>query len=150
MLILIREFARNAISKKIVEFVDIAPTVCDLAGVKPFVDGDGRSLRPLMLDPNDGDWRGEAWTQILRPAREGVNNGEMVMGAMYVNDESRYIEWDGGRAGVELYDRGNDSSEHHNLATHPDYQQRVSDLEERLGKIGRQIPVGDPVNQKRL
>lgn len=144
------EFSRRAVSEKIVEFVDIAPTVCDLAGVGPFANADGRSLRPLMQEPDLKSWQGRAYAQILRPARDGIHDGQMVMGSMVVTESFRCIEWDVGRAGLELYDRGADPAERTNLAEHPDYQQWLPHLRKQLSNIQRTTPTRDPVNQSRL
>ncbi|MEZ5385262.1 MAG: sulfatase [Prosthecobacter sp.] len=52
---------------RIVEFVDIYPTLADLASLKAPSNLDGRTLRPLLSDPAQ-KWDGTAITQILRPA----------------------------------------------------------------------------------
>ena len=54
-------------SPRIVEFVDIYPTLMDLAKLEGPSDLAGRSLAPLLQNPIL-EWNGEAITQVLRPA----------------------------------------------------------------------------------
>ncbi len=102
--------------RQVVEFVDIYPTVADLCGVAPPAEIEGRSLRPLLENPERA-WRGNAVTQILRPADE--RRPEPVMGRTVRTDRWRYTEWNEGRAGRELYDHANDPQEWINLAGSP-------------------------------
>lgn len=102
---------------QIVEFVDIYPTVTDLAGVDSNNGLAGRSLRPLINDPQ-AQWNGQAITQVLRPADDRLP--EMVMGCSIRTDRYRYTEWGDGKYGVELYDHHTDPNEFNNLAQDPD------------------------------
>jgi uncharacterized sulfatase len=94
-----------------VEFVDIYPTVIDLCGIKPAGELHGASLRPLLENPKAA-WDRPAYTQVQRGNRPGhsVRTGQW-----------RYIEWDNGRAGVQLYDHNNDPRELKNLAGDPQH-----------------------------
>lgn len=141
-------FAKDEVVEAVVEFVDIAPTVADLAGVAPFEDGDGKSLRPLLEDPRS-PWTGEAYTQILRPAREDVHNGEMVLGRAVTTDFWRYIEWDEGRAGSQLFNRRTDFHEWTNVVDDPLHKLIRDKLAEKIKTVTGKIP-SEPVVQKRL
>jgi iduronate 2-sulfatase len=44
----------------------------------------------------------------------------------------RYTEWDGGAAGVELYDHDADPGEHKNLASDPAHAKTVEELKALL------------------
>jgi arylsulfatase A-like enzyme len=44
----------------------------------------------------------------------------------------RYTEWDGGRAGAELYDQQADPHEYHNLAGDPKHAAIVAELRKKL------------------
>jgi uncharacterized sulfatase len=114
---------------RIVEFVDIYPTVADLGGLKPAAALPGRSLRPLLADPKM-KWSGQAITQILRPADSRLP--QPVMGRSIRTDRWRYTEWEEGRSGVELYDHSNDPHEFTNLAADPQHAQHLRDLRARL------------------
>ena len=109
--------AHAAACRRVVEFVDIYPTLTDLADISASEDLDGRSLRPLLEDPM-AEWDGFAVTQVLRPADDRLK--EPVMGCSIRTDRYRYTEWGDGRHGVELYDNHADKGEFHNLAIEPD------------------------------
>lgn len=139
--------AKGATCEEVVEFVDIAPTVCDLAGVKPFAGGDGRSLR-LLIEDAQAEWQGRAFTQILRPAREGIHDGEMVLGRCVTTDRYRYIEWDEGRAGRQLFHR-NDREEQLDLVDDPRHTEDIKRLTDMLREVGGSTPTV-PITQSRL
>jgi iduronate 2-sulfatase len=104
-------------SPRIVEFVDIYPTLAELAGNRSPDDLEGRSLVPLLVDPIS-QWDGHAVTQVLRPADHRL--AEPVMGCSIRTDRWRYTEWGEGKHGVELYDHHSDPMEFDNLALNPD------------------------------
>jgi uncharacterized sulfatase len=93
---------------RFVEFVDIYPTLADLCGLAAPANLQGRSFQALLREP-DRPWKQAAFTQ--------VNRG--VAGRAVRTERWRYIEWDGGRAGVELYDHDSDPGEFHNLGDDP-------------------------------
>jgi len=104
--------------RRIVEFVDLYPTLVEAAGIGS-PEGDelaGRSLLPLLADPL-APWEGGAVTQVLRPADDRL--AEPVMGRSLRTERWRYTEWDEGRAGRELYDHWADPGEFRNLALDP-------------------------------
>jgi len=103
--------------RKIVEFVDIYPTLTHLADIETPADLDGSDLTPLLDNPI-ADWDGYAVTQVLRPADDRLN--QPVMGRSIRTERYRYTEWGEGTYGVELYDHHTDPSEFHNLAIEPD------------------------------
>nr|WP_237226370.1 sulfatase [Rubinisphaera sp. JC750] len=103
--------------RRIVEFVDIYPTVASLAGVSAPDDLAGRDLTPLLANPNR-KWVSYAITQILRPDDDRLP--EEVMGRSIRTERYRYTEWGQGKHGRELYDHHADPQEFHNLAIEPD------------------------------
>lgn len=107
----------NGPSKRIVEFVDIYPTLTELANIAAPDGLEGRSLVPLLADPIAA-WEGNAVTQILRPADDRL--AEPVMGCSIRDDRYRLTLWNDGNAGVELYDHQTDPGEFHNLAIDAD------------------------------
>ena len=111
---------------RVVEFVDIYPTVVELAGL-PLPNGlDGKSLVPLIRKHN-ATWDRAAFTQVQFGKNEKAFPGRAVRTARW-----RYIEWDGGRRGNELYDHANDPSEMHILAGDPKFADVVSRMRERM------------------
>lgn len=107
----------NGACSRIVEFVDVYPTLTDLAGIAAPDGLAGRSLRPLLSDP-DAVWDGVAVTQVLRPADDRLS--EPVMGCSIRTERYRFTQWGEGRHGVELYDHHADPGEFDNLAIDPD------------------------------
>ena len=95
---------RNGKCQRIVEFVDIYPALADLADISPPPDLDGRSLRPLLVEPLSNG-HGFAVTQVLRPADDRLS--EPVMGCSIRTDRYRYTQWGGGQYGEGLYDHHN-------------------------------------------
>ena len=103
--------------RRIVEFVDIYPTLADLAEIEAPANLAGKSLRPLIENPL-AEWDAYAVTQVLRPADDRLS--EPVMGCSIRSSRFRYTEWGEGRHGVELYDHHADPDEFRNLAVDPE------------------------------
>jgi iduronate 2-sulfatase len=92
--------------KGVVEFVDIYPTLAELAGLPPSPDLEGRSLRSMLENPSQPG-KGAAFTEVRRPGLSGHS---------VRTERWRYTEWDHGEQGIELYDHENDPRELRNLA----------------------------------
>lgn len=135
--------------RRIVEFVDIYPTLTDLAGISGPKKLSGRSLRPLLDDPL-ADWDGCAITQVLRPADDRL--ARPVMGCSIRTERWRFTEWAGGAFGIELYDHHSDPMEFKNLAIEPDAEARavIEELRPMLrAKASGKTPA-TPFNPARL
>jgi uncharacterized sulfatase len=135
---------RGQTSRAVVEFVDIYPTLAGLAGLKAPRSLAGRDLKPL-LDQPDRPWNHAAFTQILRPGTD-----QPVMGRAITTERWRYIEWDEGRAGRELYDHANDPREMTNVAADPMYARLIRDLRRELDRTVRGVPPRTPFDRARL
>lgn len=134
---------------RIVEFVDIYPTLTDLAGVGAPRGLAGRSLGPLLRNPL-ADWDGCAVTQVLRPADDRLP--KQVMGCSIRTHRYRYTEWGEGESGVELYDHATDPGEFRNLAMNPDATSKaiIAQLQPKLrARASGKVP-DTPVNPARL
>lgn len=134
---------------RIVEFIDIYPTLTDLAGIEAPAEIQGRSLVPLLKD-SVAEWDGLAVTQILRPADDRL--AEPVMGCSIRTHRYRYTEWAEGKHGIELYDHQTDPGEFRNLADAPDEgaQAVIQKLRPLLrARASGKIPV-TPFNPARL
>lgn len=135
--------------RRIVEFIDIYPTVTDWARLPSGKGLDGRSLMPLLEDPTRA-WNGLAVTQILRPQDDRL--ATQVMGCSIRDARWRYTEWADGRSGVELYDHHADPMEFNNLAMRPDKE--ALKVIKRLQPLLRERSSGKiptvPVNPSRL
>ena len=110
---------------RLVELVDLYPTLADLAGLKPPANLEGYSLRPLLEDPT-AEWKHPAFTQVER----GANPGHSVR-----TDRWRYTEWDGGQKGNELYDHDADPQELHNLASDEKQKAVVAEMKALLKTV---------------
>jgi len=103
----------GASCRRAVSLQDIYPTLIDLCGLPARNDIAGRSLVPLLCDPE------KPWPH---PAITSVFTGELAVGW----EQWRYIRYlDGGE---ELYDLDRDPHEWTNLADHPDYRTVKSQL----------------------
>lgn len=131
--------------QRVVELVDLYPTLADLAGL-PLPPGQkltGRSLRPLLEKP-DAPWEGRAVTQILRPSG--------VMGRSVRTEHWRYTEWNGGEKGRELYDIQTDPFEFVNKAggTEVKILDTIEKMKVHFEQRAEPLPPQSPVNPKRL
>ena len=115
--------AKGKGSSRIVEYLDLYPTVAGLAGLTPPRDLEGRSLAPLLGDPQ-APWNRPALTQV----RRGNQADGFFMGYSIRTDRWRYSEWDDGKQGVELYDEVADPQENRNLATDSKYRKTVQEM----------------------
>lgn len=90
------------------EFVDIYPTLCDLAGLGKPSHLEGSSLAPLLRDP-DREWKQAVFSKF--------HSGWSVRTDRYL-----YTEWwdrDGTVEARMLYDHLDDPAENHNIAELP-------------------------------
>jgi uncharacterized sulfatase len=109
---------KPAISTRLVELVDLYPTLADLCGVKPPGDLEGTSFRPLLADPQRA-WKMAVFAVVGRRDRpENGGNSEKLdphyLGRTVRTERWRYTEWPDGTA--ELYDHGSDPREYANQA----------------------------------
>ena len=116
--------AKGVACRRLVEFVDVFPTITELCGLTPPERLDGRSLVPLLDDPTQ-PWSESAYTVQAR----GDYLGRSVRTERY-----RHIEWHDPEGQVELYDHRTDPGEFYNLANDPEYAEVV----DRLRKMLRQ------------
>lgn len=122
---------------RVVEFVDICPTILQLSGL-PLASGlDGRSLLPLLENPLR-EWESAAVTQVMRP-RDGRLD-EPVMGRSIRTERWRYTQWNGGERGEELYDHAADPDEFTNLANDRDHTEVIGDLRRQLDRVAQPRP----------
>jgi uncharacterized sulfatase len=110
----------NATSARLVEFVDLFPTLTDLCRLPAAGGVEGTSFVPLLDDPGRA-WKKAAFTVVRR--RGGL-------GRAVRTEEWTYIAWPDGSA--QLYDRGHDPREYHNLADDPKHAQTVAALKQLL------------------
>lgn len=115
-------------TSRLAELVDLYPTLADLCGLTAPANLGGRSLRPLLDDPSL-PWKQAALTQVRRGGKQNGFSGDSIRTERY-----RYIEWDEGRRGVQLYDHETDPHERHNLADAPGSAGTVAEMRRLLGE----------------
>ena len=108
-------------SPRLVEMVDVYPTLAELCGLPPPQNLAGRSLKPL-LDDSLAAHKPAAYTQ--------ARNGYSVR-----TERFRYTEWTGPNGGAELYDHQADPQEFANLAADPAQADTVKQMRELLQQV---------------
>ena len=108
---------------RLVEFVDIYPTLCDLAALDIPSDLEGTTMKPLLKNP-DLPWKPAVFSQFLRKGIWIAPDGIEYMGYSVRTDRYRYTEWINWEtkqlAAKELYDHQNDPQENENIAGIPE------------------------------
>ncbi len=113
--------------------IDIAPTLLDLAGVKPPASMQGRSLRPAFDGQAPGDWRSsflyeyfkEAWLPQI-PDMVGVRG-----------ERYKYVTYPGLDDIDELYDLRTDPHELRNLAEDPAHAATLEKMRAELQRLAK-------------
>lgn len=111
----------GSVCARLVEFVDLFPTLAELCAVKPPDNLEGSSFVPLLAEP-ERPWKQGAFTI--------VQHGD-VLGRTVRSERYRYTEW-GGPEVSELYDLAADPCSYTNLANQPDYARQVEEMQRLL------------------
>jgi len=104
----------------VVGLIDIYPTLVDLCDLPANDKVVGRSLKPLLIDP-EAKWDHPALTY----RKDG---GRSLRTQRY-----RYIEY--GDGSQELYDHDHDPNEWQNLASNPEHSNTLKILKQKLGEL---------------
>ena len=98
---------RNAVDASLVSNgLDLLPTLCELVGVQPPQDGEGRSLMPLLNGMDMREWR-------------DVLPLESELGQMIVKSQFKYMRYYQGEDSEQLIDLEHDPGETRNAAHDP-------------------------------
>ncbi|MEM9588376.1 MAG: sulfatase/phosphatase domain-containing protein, partial [Planctomycetota bacterium] len=126
---------RGAGSNAMVEFVDIFPTLTELAGLPTPSHCQGDSMMPLLSRP-DRPWKEAAFSQYKKTKK---GSGSML-GTSVRTKQFRYTEWRSTRSNdldaIELVDFANDPKAMRNVASDPIYADQLEKLSELADQSG--------------
>lgn len=104
------------------EFIDIYPTLADMAGLQAPEHLEGKSFKSVITNPS----------KPFRSEVKALTRRGDFFGAMVKNNDWRYIEWDNGKKGRELYNQHTDPIEYNNLAEDPEYSEVIHEMKALL------------------
>lgn len=124
-----------------VEFVDLYPTLTELCGLPAPPGLEGKSLVPLLDNP-EAAWNRPAFSLVAR---------EDWLGRSVRTERWCYTEWDYGRRGIELYDLQADPHESKNLALEPALAPVIAELRQKLHQspVDSESPIRTAVKSAR-
>jgi len=107
--------------------IDLAPTILEMAGIKPPEQMQGKSLVPILRG-EDPPWRHEFFYEHMFDLGNRIPKSQAVRGSRY-----KYIRFlvDDPR-NEELYDLENDPNEAHNLVDDPKYADLLRQMRAKL------------------
>lgn len=120
----------------LVEFVDIYPSLCELAGLKLPHHLQGDSFVTLMNDPSQTGKK-VALSQYPRGADLGYDRKKEIMGYSIRAGNYRFTRWQlyenpDSVVAIELYDHDQSSVAKVNLAEDPSFQDKVDEMSQLL------------------
>ena len=109
-------------TRALTEYVDIYPTLCEACGLTIPSHLEGRSMMPLLDDP-ERPWKKAAFSQYPRGK---------IMGHTMRTERFRYTEWRDRKTNElmarELYDHEKDPQENINAVDQPEYERDIRRL----------------------
>ncbi len=135
----------GSVNANLVQNLDFAQTLLEVAGVAPPEDMQGRSLLPLMAGQQD-DWRDALYYHYYEyPGIHAVKRHYGISTQRYklIHFYHDIDEW-------ELYDLREDPNEMRNVFDDPEYESVKEELMTRLGEIRQQYQDSDSLTQEFL
>ncbi|MES2659580.1 MAG: sulfatase [Verrucomicrobiota bacterium] len=123
----------GSVCERTVDLMSIYPTLADLCGIETPKHVEGRSIRPLLMDPK-GPWETPALTTYTLSSHAVRSEGW------------RYIRYRNGEE--ELYDEAADPNEWKNLAADPAMAARKTELAKHLPAANKDDMSGNPAPGK--
>lgn len=126
------DMKRGQTTRSLAEFVDIYPTLCDLAGLDKPNHLEGQSLLPIIHNPLAGVNK-VAISQYPRGQSLGYDRKSELMGYSIRTDRYRFTRWQKYEnpkevVALELYDHSESKTAEVNLATLQQYEDTVDEL----------------------
>ncbi len=115
---------------RLVEYVDIYPTLCDLAGLPKPKHLQGKSMRPLLEDVH---------AQHKKVVFTRFGGGDALRTVQYRYMEMRARRGLGRLLGVGMFDLQRDPQENQNVANNPEYKDVRKRLQAQLRKFLREL-----------
>ncbi len=122
---------RGTVSNRNVSLMDVFPTLTELCGLPEKQGLSGRSLIPLLKDPNTNDWSRPIVTV------EGWEHYSIR------KDDWHYIEYGDGTA--ELYNLAKDPEEWRNLVGGPQYTKEVDVMRRHIPQERKEYTKTKPI-----
>lgn len=129
----------GAKTRQPVSLIDLYPTLVDLCNLEGETRKnsqgaplDGFSMRPLLENPNAGEWDGPEGALTMRFAGPKNNKKPNQQHWAYRTERYRYILYNDGNE--ELYDHHNDPHEWRNLAENPAYSSLKTEYRQAIFK----------------
>src|SRR6266498_5558934 len=111
---------------RLVELVDLYPTLAELCKLPAPPNIEGASFAPLLDNPNL-TWKRAVFSQLKKN-----NESYKIMGRTIRTEQFRYTSWD--TAGEELYNHTTDPHEYTNLATNTQYSSVLNQMKTILAE----------------
>lgn len=120
-------------TEALAQSVDLAPTLTELCGLPTNSGFQGRSLKPVIEDPN---------AKVNDAAFSWYPKGQGYLGVTMRTERWRYTEWTklGAETVRELYQMENDPENNQNVAAKPEHEKVIEALSKRLRET---FPVQD-------
>jgi arylsulfatase A-like enzyme len=139
------EYGKRGDVTEMVQNIDYAPTILDLAGVHVPNEMDGESFLPLLTGKKVKNWRKSLYYHYFEyPAEHavrrhyGVRTGRYKLIKFYGHDIDNW----------ELYDLQNDPREMNNIYNHPSYAKVQKELHRELVKLAKKYD--DPLEKNAI
>jgi iduronate 2-sulfatase len=112
-------------SDRIVELIDLYPTLAELCGLPKPPNVSGQSIAKLLKNPK-AEWDLPAYS---------VTDYRGILGKSVRTARWHYVEWDEGKQGNMLFEHPKDPLELKNLANDPQYAKVIEEMKQLLAKM---------------
>jgi arylsulfatase A-like enzyme len=117
--------AKGRTSERVVELLDVYPTLVELCGLPRPRGIEGRSISRLLYAPA-AKWDFPAYS---------VTQYQSKIGKSVRTEKWHYAEWEDGKDGAMLFDSANDPHELKNLASDPKFAKTVDEMKTLLKRM---------------